>query len=439
MEIERKWLQTFVLAFTFCTLQLATICNGVRNDSPTLDSEASYAAGHHESCHGTQYDGSSLETVASCGAADHESDFHAKLCCFPAIFSFGSSVADTGTSVLVRVDAPPNNFPYGRTFPGYSSGRWSDGRLLIDFWAEILGLPYLDPFVKSGTSRFNHGANFACGGGTATDKYTNIAPSFFSLSLQLYQFKKFKSQVLETHRVQELVPGSGHMKDCGSTLPPVSVFLDALYIVAAGANDIWYPVLQGTPINDMRVAIPEISASIMRTVEALHEEGARNILVEDVYPAGCMLVAIKDGNYTRYGDLGTLDSDGCVKLLDHLIQLHNAILKEEIAAFARKHSDDLSIALVDTYSIRRDLMTNPAKYGFKYGMDTCCGSDGMPGRYKSDEKCGKSPRAQPCTDPKEYVVWDGLHYTEAANKATMKAILSGAHFHPEFTLRWNQS
>ncbi|KAL2642495.1 hypothetical protein R1flu_010082 [Riccia fluitans] len=347
---------------------------------------------------------------------------------------------DTGTGVLVRVDSPANNYPYGVTFPGYSSGRWSDGRILIDFWAKILGLPYLDPFVKSGASSFSHGANFACGGGTTTDKYASSAPFSFSLSLQLYQFRKFKSQVMETNRNQELFPGSQQLKDCGSNLPPKSVFQDALYIVAVGANDIWYPVLQRTPIEEMRAAIPDITASIMRTIESLYEEGARNILVEDVYPLGCMLLTIKDGNYTVYGDMGTLDSDGCVKLLDDLSRLHNSILKEEIAAFARKHSADLSVALVETYSIRRDLMTNPVKYGFKYGMEAaCCGRNGIPGRYKSDEKCGKSQRAQPCTDPTEYVIWDGLHYTEAANKAIMKVILSGGHFHPQFPLSCNKS
>ncbi|KAL2642388.1 hypothetical protein R1flu_009975 [Riccia fluitans] len=85
-----------------------------------------------------------------------------------------------------------------------TSGRWSDGRILIDFWAKILGLPYVDPFVKSGTSSFSHGANFACGGGTAIDKYASSAPSSFSISLQLYQFIKFKRQVLMTHYNQDL-------------------------------------------------------------------------------------------------------------------------------------------------------------------------------------------------------------------------------------------
>ncbi|KAL2642403.1 hypothetical protein R1flu_009990 [Riccia fluitans] len=99
-----------------------------------------------------------------------QSDLDPKACCIPAIFSFGSSVADTGTEVLVQVDSRSSNYPFGITYPGYASGRWSDGRLLIDLWADVFDLPYLDPFIKSGTTSFRQGAKFACGSGSATDR-----------------------------------------------------------------------------------------------------------------------------------------------------------------------------------------------------------------------------------------------------------------------------
>ncbi|KAL2642402.1 hypothetical protein R1flu_009989 [Riccia fluitans] len=120
----------------------------------------------------------------------------------------------------------------------------------------------------------------------------------------------------------------------------------------------------------MRAAIPDISAAIMSTVKALHEEGARNILVEDIYPVACMAIVITAASKDASGDTDPLDSDGCVKLVDDLSRLHNSILKEQVVAFAQKYSDDLSISLVETYSIRRDLMTNPQKYGFKYGTES---------------------------------------------------------------------
>ncbi|KAL1200176.1 GDSL esterase/lipase [Cardamine amara subsp. amara] len=61
----------------------------------------------------------------------------------PKLFVFGDSYADTGNT-------KPNNteawkFPYGITFPGKPSGRYSDGLTNTDFLAKVLGAksPYL--------------------------------------------------------------------------------------------------------------------------------------------------------------------------------------------------------------------------------------------------------------------------------------------------------
>lgn len=51
-------------------------------------------------------------------------------CKFPAIFSFGDSNADTGGLSLMFGPVSP---PYGSTFFGRPEGRFSDGRLIIDF------------------------------------------------------------------------------------------------------------------------------------------------------------------------------------------------------------------------------------------------------------------------------------------------------------------
>lgn len=53
-----------------------------------------------------------------------------KGCKFPAIFNFGDSNSDTGT---VSAAFSRLLLPYGETFFGKPSGRYSDGRLIIDF------------------------------------------------------------------------------------------------------------------------------------------------------------------------------------------------------------------------------------------------------------------------------------------------------------------
>ncbi|KAI9395040.1 hypothetical protein POPTR_005G177900v4 [Populus trichocarpa] len=56
-----------------------------------------------------------------------------KSCEFPAIFNFGDSNSDTGG--FVASFPPLNSSPYGETYFQMPAGRFSDGRLIIDFVA----------------------------------------------------------------------------------------------------------------------------------------------------------------------------------------------------------------------------------------------------------------------------------------------------------------
>jgi phospholipase/lecithinase/hemolysin len=87
---------------------------------------------------------------------------------FNALFSFGDSMSDTGN---LCVNGPPAGLtltqpPYGETFFGRATCRCSDGRLVVDFLAEKLGLPLLPP-SKQGGADFRRGANMAIIGATA--------------------------------------------------------------------------------------------------------------------------------------------------------------------------------------------------------------------------------------------------------------------------------
>ena len=47
---------------------------------------------------------------------------------------------------------------------------------------------------------------------------------------------------------------------------------------------------------------------------------------------------------------------------------------------------------------------------------------------------GRNVTAEACSDPQNYVSWDGVHSTEAANKIVTKAILKGQYFDPPFPI-----
>ncbi|XP_031490934.1 uncharacterized protein LOC116257994 [Nymphaea colorata] len=55
------------------------------------------------------------------------------------LFVFGDSYVDTGNRNIPT--SPSWKDPYGMTFPGKPSGRFSDGRVLTDFVAAYMGIP----------------------------------------------------------------------------------------------------------------------------------------------------------------------------------------------------------------------------------------------------------------------------------------------------------
>ena len=66
-------------------------------------------------------------------------------CNFQAIYNFGDSNSDTGGRSAAFMRTPS---PYGATFFGKPSGRYSDGRLIIDYMSEyFLGTPLLEKIL----------------------------------------------------------------------------------------------------------------------------------------------------------------------------------------------------------------------------------------------------------------------------------------------------
>lgn len=90
---------------------------------------------------------------------------------FSKIYAFGDSFTDTGNT---HSTAGPYSFgyvsgpPYGATFFHRSTNRYSDGRLVVDFLADALSLPFLPPYLNRPADS-SHGVNFAVAGSTAIE------------------------------------------------------------------------------------------------------------------------------------------------------------------------------------------------------------------------------------------------------------------------------
>ncbi|XP_027153358.1 GDSL esterase/lipase At3g27950 isoform X2 [Coffea eugenioides] len=342
-----------------------------------------------------------------------------KSCKFPALYNFGDSNSDTGgRSASLDMVAPPN----GETFFKAPSGRFCDGRLIIDFMAEELGLPYLSAYLDSIGSNFRHGANFATGG-------SSIRPggySPFHLQLQIGQFLQFKSR---TTLLYKQLNHSAKSPPLQSRLPRPQDFSDALYTFDIGQNDLAYG-FEHTSEAETRESIPSMLDKLGEAIHQLYKAGARNFWVHNTGPIGCLPYSViyylpKPRN---------LDGKGCVEPQNKVAQEFNEQLRRKVLQL-RAQLPAAALTYVDMYSAKYSLISNAKKLGFEDPSQFCCGS-----YYGYHIGCGEKAivngtvYGNPCPNPSEHISWDGIHYSEAANALLAKTVLDGSLADPKVSV-----
>ncbi|KAJ7974674.1 GDSL esterase/lipase family [Quillaja saponaria] len=351
--------------------------------------------------------------LCAVGDAPNES----KDCSFPAIYNFGDSASDTGSESAAFGSLP---LPYGETFFHKPAGRACDGRLLIDFLAERLRLPYLSAYLNSLGSNYRHGANFAVGGATirrqnASAYQYGISP--FSLAIQIKQFDDFKSHANDLYKQAKTTFER-------SKLPVPEEFSKALYTLDIGNNDL-YVGFQTLSLDQLHAAIPDMINQFVSAVQHLYQQGGRAFWIHNRGPVGCAPV---NQFYHPHPPPGLLDKYGCVIALNEIAAEFNKQLKVRVIKL-RAELSQASITYVDTYTAAYALIRNHEKEGFKNMTAICCGyhvkSVHVPCGAKTSIN-GSEVYGAPCKDPSKYISWDGVHSTEASYHWLANHILNGS-------------
>lgn len=347
-------------------------------------------------------------------------------CEFKAIFNFGDSNSDTGGFWAAFPAQPP---PYGMTFFNKPAGRATDGRLIIDFLAQALGLPFLSPYLQSVGSNYKHGANFATLASTVllpnTSLFvTGISP--FSLAIQINQLKEFKSRVDELH--SKGIRSASH-------LPARNIFGKSLHTFYIGQND-FTSKLASVGISGMKQFLPQVVSQIASSIKEIYAIGGKTFLILNLAPIGCYPSFLVELPHNK----SDIDEFGCMISYNKAVMDYNNMLKKALRQ-VRQDLPDASVIYVDTHAVLLDLFQHPTSHGLLYGTKACCGYGDGAYNYNPQVRCGSSRvinghevTALACNDPYNYVSWDGIHATEAANKLTAYAILDGSHFDPPFSL-----
>ncbi|KAK4593952.1 hypothetical protein RGQ29_017856 [Quercus rubra] len=351
-------------------------------------------------------------------------------CDFEAIFNFGDSNSDTGGFWAAF---PAQSGPFGMTYFNRPTGRASDGRLIIDFLAQGLGLPFLSPYLQSIGSNYRHGANYATLASTVllpnTSLFvTGISP--FSLAIQLNQMKEFKTKVDEFHRSSYSYHGTE-----STNLPSQDIFGKSLYTFYIGQND-FTSNLTAIGIGGVKQYLPQVVSQIAGTIMEVYGLGGRAFLVFNLAPVGCYPAFLVE----RPNNSSDVDEFGCVISYNNAVVDYNNMLKESLTQTGEALSN-ASLIYVDTHSVLLQLFRHPTSYGLRYGTKACCGHGGGTYNFDPNLYCGNTKvingstvTATACSDPKNYVSWDGIHTTESANKIIAQAILNGSYFDPPFPL-----
>ncbi|KAI3931538.1 hypothetical protein MKW92_011140 [Papaver armeniacum] len=343
-------------------------------------------------------------------------------CNFPAIFNFGDSNSDTGAWSAVFGQAWK---PAGETYFGAPAGRYSDGRLIIDFIAEKLGLPHLSAYLDSVGANFTHGANFATAAAGIRKWNTSSGLSPISLVVQNIEYAQF------TTRSQTLRSRGG---DFQILMPKNESFSRGLYTFDIGQNDVTSYYI-GMPMEQVRDLISDTLNQFSENIKDIYGRGGRYFWIHNTGPVGCLAYMIDSLQLAP----GKIDEVGCVKPINEVAQYFNHRLNETVVTL-RKQLPSAAITYVDVYKAKYLLISKAKKYGFKQPLKACCGRGG---KYNYNPKygCGAKMKVNgkeiwigSCKNPKVKIVWDGVHYTEAANKFVFDHIVDGSFSDPPMPL-----
>ncbi|KAF3450665.1 hypothetical protein FNV43_RR06754 [Rhamnella rubrinervis] len=330
---------------------------------------------------------------------------------FPAIITFGDSSVDVGNNNYLPTHFKANYLPYGMDFINQQpTGRFCNGKLVVDFTAEILGFKTYPPAYLSPQAAGKNlliGASFGSAA-SGFDEKAVILNHAIPLFQQLKYFKEYKTKLAKV---------AGNQKAS-------SIIQDALYILSAGTADFLQNYYFDSSIRKAYTPSQYSSklVSVFSTfVKDLYGLGARKIGVTSLAPLGCLPAAT---SVFGYGDENS--NRHCLTRLNNDAQAFNKMLNSS-AVELKKQLLGLKIVVFDIFNPLYDVVNSPSKYGFVEARRGCCGIRKKGNIVeKSSVLCKPAKSKGTCSNATQYVFWDSVHPSEAANQVVADAMVAQA-------------
>ncbi|XP_021716585.1 GDSL esterase/lipase 4-like [Chenopodium quinoa] len=305
------------------------------------------------------------------------------------LFVFGDSLYDGGMTLYNGIEGAGAEFwPYGDTYFKRPAGRYSDGRVIPDFLAQYVGLPFLRPYLQPGLEDFTQGINFASASACVL---VETRPGTINLARQMYYFNQM------FHRLKLQV----------GEFEANKIISKAVYLFNIGGNDLFSLFetnREGFPLSPFlkRDYVNQILGNLTNHIYTIYSQGGRKFAFQNVGPIGCM-PSMKS----------MLHYDGsCLEEPLELARMYNA----EFATLANRLQYRLPGFKYTIYDFHTSLhirVLNGNRFGFKESETACCGS----GPFNGGFTCQKEGHSfSICSNPADYLWFDAGHTTDRANE-----------------------
>ncbi|KAK7274704.1 hypothetical protein RIF29_15801 [Crotalaria pallida] len=294
------------------------------------------------------------------------------------LFVFGDSYVDTGNIHMIE--------PYGMTFPGYPTGRASDGRLLTDFIAEFLGIEPPVPYNSINLSRpdeLKYGVNFAFGG-TGVFNTSSPAPN---MTIQIDYFEQV-------------------IKD--NVYTPSDISNSVAYVSVAGNDYVHYIETHGFDLG-LLVFIPEIVNQARKNLLRIQNLGVKKVVVGGLHTLQCIPLVTGPSSF-----------DKCVDLVALAVDYHNILLKRNVDELNKENDN---VLILDLYNSFNSVINNSSTYNIQKPLVPCC-----VGKTSYMDFCGSkdqdgNKKYKICDKPDSALFWDVVHPTQAGWHAVYTNLL----------------
>ncbi|KAH7840745.1 hypothetical protein Vadar_021052 [Vaccinium darrowii] len=314
-----------------------------------------------------------------------------------AIFTFGDSIFDAGNNHFNKNCTAQADFPpYGSSFFHHSTGRFTNGRTVVDFISQFVGIELQKPYLQAQIEVANgstkdypsNGINFAsAGSGVLLD--TNKDLAVIPLQDQLQQFQT----LIDQNQIDK------------------QLLQNSIFFFESGSNDIFnYFLPLDTPTLNPDAYVQAMLTQVGQFMDQIYKLGARRISVFSLGPVGCVPArALLPG----------APVDRCFGKMDKMVKSYNQGLENLVKSIPSKYPGAVGVygAVYDIVQLFRAI---PQRYGFLNVSSACCGDGTLGGLVQ----CGKEGYTV-CPNPDQFLFWDYFHPSEHTYNLISKIFWSG--------------